>query len=261
MDERQSARAEIDDSRERMKDIAAQLARRAEPTYVKQRAKEAAVEKSMELKNRIIDSPLALGIIGGLTTAGIARIVLNRQHARSSFASSQTAYDETRYNETPYDDGSGLNLGEKAHEMKSQVSEKVSEKMGAAREQAGHLKDQAMHQVDLLRERLPSAHDVKDKAQQITARARGYAGDEPLITALGALAIGAALGFLLPLSQPERRLLAPAREQVGARLESLSHEVTDKVQEKVDTLHEKIVGEEGRESESKPPPSDLTFTT
>jgi cobalamin biosynthesis protein CobD/CbiB len=85
MDERQSARAEIDDSRERMKDIAAQLARRAQPEYVKQRAREAAVEKSMELKDRIIDSPLALGIIGGLATAGIAKVLLNQQARSNSY--------------------------------------------------------------------------------------------------------------------------------------------------------------------------------
>lgn len=259
MDERQSARAEIDDSRERMKDIATELAHRAGPKYVKQRAKEAAVEKSMELKNSIIDSPLALGIIGGIATAGIAKVVLGRiAHSRS--APSETPYysETAEYGETPgY--GSEPGFGEKAQELKSQVGEKIGEKVGAVREQATHLKEQAMHQVGMLREHLPSAHDVKDRAQQVTARARGYAGDEPLITALGALAIGAALGFLLPLSQPERRLLAPAREQVGAKLESFSHEMTDKVQAKVDDLHEKIVGEEA--PQSPPPQGDVKFTT
>lgn len=244
MDERQSARAEIDDSRERMKDIAAQLTHRAEPSYIKQQAKNAAVEKSMELKDRIIDSPWALGVIGGLATAGIAKLVLDQRARRYSAPS-----------EAPYY-GEESRLGEKAQELKAQVGEKV----GAVKEQAGHLKEQAMHQVDALRGHLPSAHDMKDKAQQVTARARDYAGEEPLITALGALAIGAALGFLLPLSQPERRLLAPAREQVGARLESLSSEVTDKVQAKVDDLHEKIVGDEGRDTPA-PPPSDVKFTT
>ena len=88
---------------------------------------------------------------------------------------------------------------------------------------------------------------MKDKAQQATARARDYAGEEPLITALGSLAIGAAVGFLLPLTQSERRVLAPAREQVGAKLESLTSEVGDEVQARVEELREKIAGEEGRE--------------
>ena len=39
MDEREGARAEIIDSRERIKEIASQLAERAKPTYMKERAK------------------------------------------------------------------------------------------------------------------------------------------------------------------------------------------------------------------------------
>jgi ElaB/YqjD/DUF883 family membrane-anchored ribosome-binding protein len=228
MDERQSARAEIDDSRERMKNIAAQLARRAEPNYVKQKAKEVAVEKSMELKDRIIGSPVALGIIGGLATAVVARAVLGQQQSRGTYARGPMGYESDE-------------LGEKAREAKTLVSEKVE----AVKEQAGQLKEKAMQQVEALRERIPPAEEVKDKAQQVVARARDYASEEPLITALGALAIGAAFGFLLPLTQRERRLLAPAREQVGAKLESLGNQVTEKVQSKVDDLREKISGEEG----------------
>jgi len=224
-----------------MKDIAAQLTRRAEPKYIKQRAKEAAVEKSMEMKDRIFGSPIALGIIGGLATATIAKVLLG-QEPRSRYAQYPNMYE-----------GQQGRLGERAQDVKAQVGEKVE----AVKEQAEQLKDRAMQQVDTLRERIPSADEVKDKAQQLTARARDYAGREPLITALGALAIGAAFGFLLPLSAPERRLLAPAREQIGAKVDSLANEVTEKVQAKVDDLHEKIAGDEGRDNA----PRDVKFTT
>jgi ElaB/YqjD/DUF883 family membrane-anchored ribosome-binding protein len=239
MDERESARAEINDSRERMKDIAAQLARRADPTYVKERAKEVAVDKSIELKDRIIDSPLAWGIMGGLATAGIAAVVRNQQSKRADM---------------PYDyeglEGEEGGLGGKVQEAKGQLGQRLQEtksqlgdKVGAVREQAGHLKDQARHRVSELREHMPSAHEMKDKARQVGARARGYASEEPLVTALGALAIGAALGFLLPLTSQERRALGPAREQVSEKLGALSHEVSDKVQAKVDEVREKIAGD------------------
>jgi len=195
----------------------------------------------MELKDRIIDSPIALGVIGGLATAAIARVMLNERDRRMTVRQ-QLAYevDERR-------------LGDKAQEVKARVGEKVE----AVKERAAELKDEAMERVESLRERIPSADEVKDKAQQLGTRAREYASEEPLITALGALAIGAAFGFLLPLSEPERRLLAPARERVGTKLESLSNEVTDKVQAKVDDLHDKIVNE-GRDNK---PSSDLKFPT
>jgi ElaB/YqjD/DUF883 family membrane-anchored ribosome-binding protein len=260
MDERQSARAEIDDSRERMREIAGQLARRADPNYVKQRAKEAAVEKSMELKDRIIGSPIALGIIGGLATAGIAKVMMSQQ-GRGNYGRRPTGYEggEPRYER--YEGGEGYyegdepRFGEKAQEVRTQVADKVE----AVKEQAGHLKDQAMQRVEHLRERIPSTHDMKEKAQEATARAREYASEEPLITALGALAIGAAFGFLLPLSEPERRVLSPAREQVGAKLESLGNQVTDKVQAKVDDLREKIVSDDRSGSDN--PLSGMKFPT
>jgi len=229
-----------------MKDIAAQLARRAEPKYVKQRAKEAAVEKSMQLKDRIVGSPMALGIIGGLVTAGIARALLNQ---RGGGGYRPGNYEPGNYERRGVTfEGNERGLGERAQEMKAQVSERVSEKVEAVREQAGQLREQAMEQVEQLRERIPSAQDVKERAQQLGARARDYASEEPLITALGALAIGAAFGFLLPVSDPERRVLAPAREQIGTRLDSLSSDVTEKVQSKVDDLREKIAGDEGRDN-------------
>jgi ElaB/YqjD/DUF883 family membrane-anchored ribosome-binding protein len=232
MDERQSVRAEIDDSREHLKDIAAQLASRAKPDYVKQKAREAAVEKTMELRDKVIGSPIALGIIGGVATAAIARMLMGQRERRYS-AREPLFYEEAE-----------PRLGEQARDVKSQVGEKVE----AVKERAGELKDQAMQQVDRLRERIPSTGEVKDRAQYYASRARDYAVEEPLITALGALAIGAAFGFLLPLSDSERRVLRPAREQVGARLESLSNEVTEKVQTKVEDLREKIAGDEGRDN-------------
>jgi len=215
-----------------MKDIAAQLAHRAQPNYIKQRAKEAAVEKSIELREKISGSPLALGIIGGLTTLAIARLVLS-QRPRSYYLRNELGFE-----------GEGASLKDKAQELKSQVSDKVES-----------VKERAMDQVDRVRERIPSADEVKETAQRLTARARDYASEEPLVTALGALAIGAALGFLLPLTAQERRVFAPAREQIGAKLDELSSEVTEKVQTKVDDLQQKIAGEQDRDL----PSGDVKF--
>ena len=221
MDEREGARAEISDSRERIKEIASQLAERAKPTYMKERAKEAAVQKSVELKNRIARSPVALGIIGGITTAGIAKLVM---HPRQ------------RNGEMHPREGNGN--GEMAREFEPDKPV-VSEKAGQLKEKAGALKEKAREKVGNLRERMPSGEEVKTKVRALTARA----GEEPIVTVLGALAIGAALGFLLPLTQRERRMLEPAREEISEKLESLSTKVGDKVHEKVDELHEKIAGD------------------
>lgn len=232
MDERESARAEINDSRERIKDIAAQLAQRAKPSYMKERAKEAAVQKSVEIKDRIAGSPVALGIIGGIATAGIAKLLSHpRDRNGNGHVGYQLASDTSARSEVP----------DPAAPGKGQQLE----------EKAGDLKDRAKEQVDKLREHIPTGAEVKSKARELTARA----AEEPLVTALGALAIGAALGLLLPLTQRERRVLQPAREQISDKLESLTSQVGDKVEEKVGELEEKIVGDK----QSTRGPSDMLF--
>lgn len=236
MDERQDARAEIDDSRERMKDIAAELAQRAKPSHLKQQAKEAVVRTTVKMKDKAMGSPLALGIVGGLVTAGVAKMLLNKRHRYSATGQ----YDE---------DFRVEQADAPAREPKHQAARAV----GAIKHTAKDLKDRAVAQFEGITEHIPSAHDVKEKAGQLLDRANHYAGEEPLVLALGAVAVGAGLGFLIPLTDRERHTLAPLREQVAGKIESMSTEVGDKVQSKVDELREKIVGEP-----PPPDPSDLS---
>jgi hypothetical protein len=81
---------------------------------------------------------------------------------------------------------------------------------------------------------MPSADEVKAKARQVRTRAREYADDQPLIVALGAAAIGAALGFLLPLTFRERKVLGPARERVNEKLETITDQLDEKMRAKTD---------------------------
>jgi ElaB/YqjD/DUF883 family membrane-anchored ribosome-binding protein len=184
MDEREMARAEISDSRERMKDIASQLARRANPDYVKERAKAAAMQKGVEVKNRIAGSPLALGILGGLATAGIARMLFARR-ARLAQPSYEPGARYTGY--------SGY-TGYAEHSDSAEADVAGNGKVDRIKDKAGELKERAMEGLDHLRERIPSGEEMKLKAQEIGGRATEYAGDRPLATAAGALVVGAALG-------------------------------------------------------------------
>lgn len=243
MDEREIARAEIDHSRERIKDIAIELVHRTKPTYVKQKAKEAAVHKTVELKDKVVGSPAALGIIGGLATAVVAkRVIAHRDRDARSFE--DHTYYETRAN-VPQ---SGLEneAGGAVDDIKARVHDKLDD----AKHAAGELKEKAARGVARVREHIPTrdevkakAHDVRVRAGEYATKASEYASREPMLTALGALAIGAALGFLLPLSSRERRVLAPARDQVAQKLESLGGDVNERLQQKVDELHDKIAGD------------------
>src|SRR3954469_15790808 len=79
MDETKDTRSEIADSRQRMSEIVKELSQRLTPHEIKERAKEVAVRQTRQWKDRIVDSPLALGILGGLVSAGVARFLRSRR--------------------------------------------------------------------------------------------------------------------------------------------------------------------------------------
>lgn len=234
MDERENARAEIGYSRDRMKAIATELVSRTKPEYIKQKAKEAAVQKTVETKNRIVHSPMALGIIGGVATAVIARKVLAR-HDRDVDSRFAEVWTEDDLDHASGKNGTVENVKARAHE-----------KLDDVKQAAGDLKDRAVRQVQGVRERIPSRQEVSAKARDVRDRATDYATREPLVTALGAIALGAALGFLIPVSNRERRVLGTAREQVAQRIDTLTSDVTAKLDDKVDELRDKIAGDSER---------------
>lgn len=86
MGERDDARRSIEDARERMSEIAEELARRAAPAQLKARAKEEAVKKGTEIRDRALGSPLVLGAFGGaigwMAGAAIARKYDERSEGR-----------------------------------------------------------------------------------------------------------------------------------------------------------------------------------
>lgn len=64
MDERHAVQSEISHSRERLGDLAEELSRRVSPPYLRGRAKEMAMTKSYEWKDRAVHSPKFFQLIG-----------------------------------------------------------------------------------------------------------------------------------------------------------------------------------------------------
>lgn len=238
-----------------MSEIVKELSQRLTPHEMKERAKEVAVRETRELKDRIFDSPLALGVLGGLVTAGLARFFRSRREI--GYAPPEVQTGEYRYRGESHLPGEyrarGEDLkervGEKAHDLKEKageiaenVKERAAELTESAKERALELKDKAGQMAQRAAEHVPSGEDVK----AATRRVGRYVGDEPLIGALAALAAGAAAGLLLPLTEKEREVLEPYRLRAGETIEQLK----DNVKEQMEGLGERLRGEE--QEEEKP---------
>jgi ElaB/YqjD/DUF883 family membrane-anchored ribosome-binding protein len=114
---------------------------------------------------------------------------------------------------------------DRAGDAVQSAKERVGEAMGTARERASEW-----------RERIPSSDEMRYQARHWYWRA---ADEQPVALALGAIAVGALVASLLPVSSRERRMLEPARRkaeetvsQVGDRLEEKLGTSTSQQQER-----------------------------
>jgi len=254
-----------------MTDIAHELGNRMKPTNIRQHAKEVAVRKTVEVKNRVLDSPVALGIIGGLITTGIARLLKGGRRSQEwqasygyapgyRYAPSMDAGDFEREGLSERASQVGERLSERIEDVKERASETASRISAQVGDKAGELKQRASQAVETVRERLPSGEELRRGARDATETVRHYVGDEPLIGALAAISVGAALGFLIPVSRREREVVGPYKERATEKLQAMSEQISEQLEEKVGQLEERIAGSEQKdergtsEQQSQPSP-------
>lgn len=262
MGERDDARRSIEDARERMSAIAEELARRASPGFMKDRAREVAVRKTSEVRDRAASSPGAWSILGGIlgATAGAAMGRRARQRRELSAAgdrwepavktyeygyASPSGYnpETSPYGAAPVSGvpeyGLGVESGgwenrggepSRSDQMKERARERASELKHRASDKTEELKQRFRGRSEDLRER---SHRARERIPEMRGRARGAyqrgVQDRPLALALGAIGLGFAASFLVPVTQRERQLAGPARSKVRSRIESMESQLESRI--------------------------------
>jgi ElaB/YqjD/DUF883 family membrane-anchored ribosome-binding protein len=102
---------------------------------------------------------------------------------------------------------------DKISEGAQQLGDKISEG-------AQQLKDKAADVVDDVRERIPSAAELRQTAHE-----------NPALVALGGFALGAIAALLLPVSRKEREMLEPVKQRAGEAIGTLGEKLGDTVEE------------------------------
>jgi hypothetical protein len=219
-----------------MTHAASELARRANPRYLTERAKDAARRKAMDWREGMTQSPTALGIIGGVTGAIIGSMIAKRLQERGRYAFDVDTDEDLSFGtggeidyggRGPYsgDDGIKQKVGEKAGELK----EKAVHAKDALKEKVAGAREEVMERSEGLRERLSSTSHVRGR---MAGAYRTGVEEQPLLVALGALALGAAAALLLPESEAERRVLATPRGKVREKVADVGEKVRTQVEEK-----------------------------
>lgn len=118
-------------------------------------------------------------------------------------------------------------LKEKAVEMKGNVRDRSSDMSGSvkgrAHDLAGSVRERSQHLVGSTRER--SMH-ARENVQEWYGRS---INEQPWILMLGAMAIGSLAAYLLPVTNPEHRVLSPAKSRVREQIQKVSGAVEEKI--------------------------------
>jgi hypothetical protein len=97
--------------------------------------------------------------------------------------------------------------------------------------------------VSNVRERIPSAAEL------------GYRAEEnPLLVALGGLALGAVAALLLPVTRKEREMLEPVKQRAGEAIGTMGNKLGESVQQ----AQEKISGSQQQEQQRQQGPGQGT---
>lgn len=278
MGERDDAQHQVERTRERMSAIAQEVSRRMTPGYAKERAKEMAKDRAYEARDRAVDSPWMLPLLGAGIGALVGRALLGKAQERrdaewrrewdrprpygshgyvrrdrygpqAAYGSSAEWDEELALSTTETGDAGSTGVRERLSEAGSAVSERAGEARERVAGKASELGERAHEMKDRLGARAGELGDrVRERAQSLRERIpdrealRSSAQSQPGMWALGAAALGALFGFALPISDKEREVLAPAKEKVREATQQAMDQAVDKVEH---------MGEEGGQGEER----------
>jgi len=126
--------------------------------------------------------------------------------------------------------GSDLNTGGGLKERASDVMDTAKHKASDLKERASGLVDQAWDKTSGLRDRIPDRDMVKHRASDWY----GTVTDNPVLLAIGGLAIGAVFASLIPVTNRERQLIEPAKTKMRESISSLGDQLETKLSGQTD---------------------------
>ena len=246
--EGQEIEREIERTRERMSNNIDALGDKLSPDNLKQQAKDAIAEKARDVAANVGDQARQTGSraldfitenplpVAAVTLGAIWLFTMRRgsQGAVSGDRMARFAYTgpERRESNGP------ARLGRRLIDRADSVRQTVGEKAHSASQRAGELTHEFQER----------AGELGSSAKQRARHARGglerTMRENPLALMPGAAVIGLALGMLLPETEPERRTMGPARDELADRISNVADRVKDAAveagREVKDTLQEEV---------------------
>jgi ElaB/YqjD/DUF883 family membrane-anchored ribosome-binding protein len=224
---------EIDQTRARMNQTLGAIERRLTPGQIVDEAvglfREHGGDFAANLGSSIKENPVP----AMLAAVGIGWMILapNRLSRPTSAYGHYADYD-------PNDEGTLGDMGESIKGKMADAGERMRSGAVAARDR---LTESWTTSKDAVRDRMSqTASTAQAQANRAREGFNTLLEEQPIILAAVGLAVGAAIGAMLPSTEPEDRLLGPARDKTISQIKERGAEVYEQVREKAENAVEKV---------------------
>ncbi len=228
---------------------------------LKTQAREAVMRKGYEVKERA-DTPKGWSMLGAILGAGVGSALMKKafdvRHQSDWNSRMYSDYDRGTPSLVPAPEGglmrptgdvrgslgsdigvrtstdvgtSSMNMGG-VDSGGGGLKERASDVMDMAKDKASNIKDRASGLVDRamdkthgLRERIPDRGAIQHQASDWY----GTVSENPVLLAIGGLAIGALFASFIPVTNRERQLIEPAKAKVKERISTLGDQLETKL--------------------------------
>lgn len=244
----QEIEREIERTRERMSNNIDALGDKLSPDALKQQAKDAIAGKAQDVVANVGDQARQTGSrmldfisenplpVAAVTLGAIWLFTMRKgdQGEVSGDRMARFAYTGPERREPNGRAGLGRRLMDRAESVRHTVGDKAQH----ASERAGELGHELQERAGEL------GSSAKRRARDARGGLERVMQDNPLALAAGVAVLGLALGMLLPETEPERRVMGPARDQLVDRVSDVADRVKDAAveagREVKDTLQEEV---------------------
>jgi hypothetical protein len=193
--------------------------------------------------------------LGAIIGAGVGGILMKKAFAVREERSSHWRGDDFRYRGEQYSTamntgayggtaavgtsgdlsavGGDLNVGTVSHtdvnlkDRASDVAQSVKDKAAGLKDRAMGAVDQVRDQASHLRERIPSGSELKGRTTHWFDQALE---NQPLMLALGSMALGVFASMFIPVTSRERQLIEPAKRKAQESLSQLGDQLEHRLQ-------------------------------
>ncbi len=250
---------------------------------IKTHAKEAVMRRTTEIRERA-DTPKGWSMLGAILGAGVGSLLMKKAFDVRRESGGHMGYQGRRmygrYDlETPElvpapEGGLMRPTGDVRGTLGSDIGVRTSTDVGSvdtgegglkarasdvidtAKEKASELKGRASDLVDRatekthgLRERIPDRGELRHQASDWY----GTVKDNPVLLAIGGLAVGALFASFIPVTNRERQLFEPAKSKVKERISTLGDQLESKISGQEEEVEASAASESERERGTIPP--------